>query len=154
MKILIVFGSSTGNTEELANTIERTLGELGHANELINIAETSEVDYSDYDCLLLGSSTWDEGQPQLDYRFHLEDLQSSPPNLEGKPFAVFGTGESCYEFFCGGVDKLEETYASFGGRKAHESLKIDTLEEDPVENERVVEWTQKVMEKVIPGNVD
>jgi flavodoxin I len=149
MKILVLFGSSTGNTEELANTIHQTLQDLGREADLVNIAETSEVDYLAYSVLLLGSSTWDEGQVQLDFRFHLEDLQSESPDLSGKSFAVFGTGESCYEFFAGGVDKLEEQYAEFGAEKIHDSLKIDTLEEDPVENEQVVEWAKKIAEKLV-----
>lgn len=148
MKILVLFGSSTGNTEELANTIYEQLQKLGYEPDLVNIAETAEINYSDYQVLLLGSSTWDEGQVQLDFRFHLEDLQGNQPDLNGKLFAVFGTGESCYEFFAEGVNKLEEQYSQFGADKLHDPLKIDTLEEDPVENEKVVEWAKAVAEKL------
>lgn len=147
MKTLVLFGSSTGNTEELAGTVYNVLLENGQDVELVNIAENTAINYSQYDYLFLGSSTWDEGQVQLDFRFYLEDLQSNPPDLNGKKFVVFGTGESCYPHFCGGIDKLEVAFAAFGANKIYDSLKIDTLEEDPVENERVVEWAKAVLEK-------
>ncbi len=148
MNFLILFGSSTGNTEELANTVQATLQNLGHKAELINIAEESDIDYAAYDFLFIGSSTWDEGQPQLDLRFHIEDLEAAKVDLSGKKFAVFGTGESAYEFFCGGIDQVEGKYQQFRAKKAHDSLKIDTLEEDPVDNEKTVEWTKSVVSKM------
>ncbi len=145
MKVLVLFGSSTGNTEELANTVAKTLQAKGMETDLINIADTTDIEYDKYDFLFLGTSTWDEGQTQLDFRFYLEDLQNNPPKLEGKRFAVFGTGESCYEFFCGGTEKLAEEFKKFGGIQVGDILKIDTLEEDPVENQKTVDWTNEII---------
>ena len=146
MHILILFGSSTGNTEELAKTVAQVANSKGVTTDLVNVAEVVNLDYGKYDFLFLGTSTWDEGQTQLDFRFYLEDLQANPPQLNGKKFAVFGTGESCYQFFCGGTEKLAEAFASFGGTRVGEILKIDTLEEDPVDNAKVKTWVADILD--------
>ena len=145
-KVLVLFGSSTGNTEELAKTVAEVANFRGLTTDLINVAEVSNLDYGKYDFLFLGTSTWDEGQTQLDFRFYLEDLQANPPQLNGKEFAVFGTGETCYQFFCGGTEKLAQAFESFGGKKVGEILKIDTLEEDPVDNAKVKSWANEVID--------
>lgn len=148
MKFLVLFGSSTGNTEELAKTVQKVLSTTQQVVDLVNVAEITTIDYNQYNYLFLGASTWDEGQVQLDFRFHLEDLQKNPPNLQGIGFAVFGTGESCYQFFARAVDRLEEAYEAWGAHKIHHSLKIDTLEEDPVDNPKVIQWTQEIVRKL------
>ncbi len=146
-KVLVLFGSSTGNTEELAKTVAQVAESKGLVVDLINVAEVSGVNYVEYDFLFLGTSTWDEGQTQLDFRFYLEDLQVNPPQLDGKKFAVFGTGESCYQFFCGGTEKLAQAFEAFGGSKVGEILKIDTLEEDPVDNAKVKTWATEIIDR-------
>jgi len=149
MHVLILFGSSTGNTEELAKTVAQVANSKGVTTDLVNVAEVANLDYGKYDFLFLGTSTWDEGQTQLDFRFYLEDLQANPPQLNGKKFAVFGTGESCYQFFCGGTEKLAEAFASFGGIRVGEILKIDTLEEDPVDNAKVKTWAADILDNLL-----
>ena len=149
MHVLVLFGSSTGNTEELAKTVAQVANSKGITTDLVNVAEVANLDYGKYDFLFLGTSTWDEGQTQLDFRFYLEDLQANPPQLNGKKFAVFGTGESCYQFFCGGTEKLAEAFASFGGTRVGEILKIDTLEEDPVDNAKVKTWAADILDNLL-----
>ena len=60
MHILILFGSSTGNTEELAKTVAQVANSKEVTTDLVNVAEVANLDYGKYDFLFLGTSTWDE----------------------------------------------------------------------------------------------
>jgi len=62
------------------------------------------------------------------------------PSFKGKRFAVFGCGDSTYDYFCGAVDAIEELIKAKGGTLVMESLKIDG---DP-EAEEIREWTESV----------
>jgi flavodoxin I len=84
-KINIIYGSTTGNTEEAANLIAAELG-----GTAINVTETSPADF-EADLLVLGSSTWGVGELQDDWFDGLASLDSA--NLEGKQIALFGEGD-------------------------------------------------------------
>lgn len=115
-KIGIFYGSTTGTTEEVANKIAGKLGV--DAADVYNVAETAPDKVGDYDVLLLGSSTWGDGELQDDWYDFIDGLQAL--DLKGKEIAVFGCGdESMADTFCNAVgiiyDCLQETGAKFIG---------------------------------------
>ena len=57
-KIGLFYGSTTGKTEEVAETIQAHLG----GEEVVGmheIADASSEDFAQYDCLIIGCPTWD-----------------------------------------------------------------------------------------------
>ena len=58
-KILIVYGSSTGNTENIARLITRGLSDAGHDVTLENAADVKAAGLAKgYDAVLMGASVW------------------------------------------------------------------------------------------------
>ena len=56
-KILIVYGSSTGNTESIAHKLEQQLAAAGHEVKVLNAADASAEHLADgYDAVLFGAS--------------------------------------------------------------------------------------------------
>jgi len=140
---LIIFGSTTGNTESVADTIEADLSGADYTVKKINVSDVDvEILNETFDLYLLGSSTWgdDEIEFQEDFVPFYENMNGDL-NLSGKKFAVFGCGDSSYEYFCGAVDELEERIGKLGGTLVCESLRIDG---EPEESD-VNEWTQDVI---------
>lgn len=141
---LIIYGSTTGNTEFTAETIESYLADKGAYEVTVkNVSDTSVSELDDaYDLYLLGCSTWGEDEIELqeDFESFYEDLNGDL-NLSGKKFAVFGCGDSSYEYFCGAVDVIEERVEKLGASLVTESLRIDG---EPEENE-INEWAQDVI---------
>ena len=86
-KIGIIFGSSTGNTEAVAEKLKDSLGDA----DLISVSADAIKKVQDYDVVLLGSSTWGLGDLQDDWEGLLEDLGSA--DLNGKKVGFFGTGD-------------------------------------------------------------
>jgi len=141
-KALIVYGSTTGNTEDVANTIGAVLKDGGLDVDVKNAAGVQAGKLAEgYDAVLFGCSTWgdDEVELQDDFVPLYENLDQA--GLSGKKTAVFGCGDSSYEFFCGAVDAIEEKAAQLGADIAVASLKIDG---DPEDGE-VENWARDVL---------
>ena len=99
---VVVYGSSTGTCESIAQTIAEKLGV-----EAIDAANLSADTIKAHDNLLLGTSTWGAGELQDDWYDALKTIKAE--GLEGKTVAVFGCGdcEAYCDTFCGGMKELQ-----------------------------------------------
>ena len=105
-KTCIIYGSSTGTCQAIAENIAGKLG-VGAADVL----DVSSIDASTPDAytnLILGTSTWGAGELQDDWYDGLKVLQGA--NLSGKTVALFGCGdsESYSDTFCDAMGLLYE----------------------------------------------
>lgn len=144
-KALIVYGSTTGNTKDVATVIESVLKDAGLDVVLQNVEDVKADKLADgYDAVLFGCSTWgdDDIELQEDFIPLYENLDKA--DLDGKKVAVFGCGESSYTHFCGAVDAIEEKAAKIGARIVGTPLKIDGV---PDVNE-VKAWADKILKDV------
>tara|TARA_Y100000588_G_scaffold43032_1_gene40950 strand:+ start:2302 stop:2817 length:516 start_codon:yes stop_codon:yes gene_type:complete len=90
MKIGIFYGSTTGNTENAAEKIERALE--NHVSHIADIAYTEPNVLLNYDVLILGVPTWDVGQLQIDWETFLHNMDGL--DLTDRKVALFGMGDS------------------------------------------------------------
>jgi flavodoxin I len=88
-KIGIFYGSSTGQTEIVAEKLQSLFGE--DAADLINVDIATREDLEKYPYLVLGTPTWGFGEMQDDWEDFAEIL--SEANLKGKKIALFGLGD-------------------------------------------------------------
>ena len=123
---IVVFGSTTGNTETLAGGVEEGLKEGLVDVTVKNVTQTGVEELSSYDCIILGSSTWGLGELQDDFVPFHEKL--AKVTLHGKKAAVFGPGdeESFPDNFCTAVDTLAERLTKCGAAIVAPKLKIQT----------------------------
>lgn len=100
-KTVVVYGSSTGTCEAIANMIASKLGV-----ETINVADLNDAVVADNDNLILGTSTWGAGELQDDWYDGVEVLKGA--DLAGKTVALFGCGdaESYPDTFCGAMAEI------------------------------------------------
>lgn len=147
-KVLIVYGSTTGNTQSIAERVKEKVEGAGHEVVLKNAMESTTDDLQGYDIYLFGSSTWNDGELQDDLvELHMQ-LEDEPPTLTGSRFASFGCGESVYEKFCAAVDILDEAFEKWGSTKIVEGLKIDGYPEEDVNVQKVEAWTTELISKL------
>jgi flavodoxin I len=85
----IYYGSTTGNTQNLAESIAHSLGVPTSNIHDVNSAKTG---FDNYDVLLFGSSTMGMGDLQDDWEYFIDKVKAA--DLEGKKVALFGCGDS------------------------------------------------------------
>ncbi len=144
-KALIIFGTTTGNTEEMADIIRQMIAECGFETEMKNVTEAVVTDLTaGYDLVLLGCPAYGDDDVELQEDFDEFYEQLDGINLNGGRFAVFAPGDSSYTHFCGSVDKLEEKIEELGGKMAADGLKIDGYPGDA--EDEIQEWARSVTE--------
>ncbi|MCG8531939.1 MAG: flavodoxin [Desulfovibrionales bacterium] len=145
--VFITYGSTTGNTEYVAESIQRTFEQSGHSVTVEDVADISASDLTKtFDLYCLGCSTWgdDEIELQDDFIPVYEDIEGL--DLNGKQIACFGCGDSSYTYFCGAVDAIEAACKTAGAAPVIESLKIDG---DPkAEQGDIDAWANELLSKI------
>ncbi len=104
-RAIIVYGSNTGNTESLAEALAEELQSRFDVT-VQRVTDVAPEDVLDYDLIVLGSSTWNDGELQEDFQDFYEEMDRL--DLSGKKVAVFGPGDSSWDEYCRAVDLLEE----------------------------------------------
>lgn len=107
---IIVYGSTSGNCESIANRIAKALG----VSTVVSASALTAKLINDNTNLILGSSTWGSGDLQDEWYDAIEILKSS--DLSGKTVAVFGCGDSSgfSTTFCDAMFALYEAAKSAG----------------------------------------
>lgn len=158
-KTLVVYGSTTGTCEGIAETIASKLG-----TEAINVTELDGAQVAEADNLVLGTSTWGAGELQDDWYDGVSLLKGA--NLNGKTIALFGCGdsESYCDTFCGAMgeiyDALKDSGARFVGQvdasgytyddstAVHDGkfvgLALDDVNESDRTEERIDAWIEAI----------
>ena len=116
-KTAIIYGSTTGTTEDIAGRIASKLDIA--QGDIYEISKVTADTVAGYDTLLLGSSTWGSGDLQDDWYDGIETLKGA--DLAGKKIALFGCGDSSSysDTFCSALgtiyNDLKDSGATFVG---------------------------------------
>lgn len=116
-KTAIIYGSTTGTTEDIAGRIASKLNIA--QGDIYEISKVTADTVAGYDTLLLGSSTWGSGDLQDDWYDGIETLKGA--GLAGKKIALFGCGDSSSysDTFCSALgtiyNDLKDSGATFVG---------------------------------------
>ena len=109
-KVGIFYGSTTGNTESVAEMIKEKLG--ADIVDLHNVESASVADMDTYQNLIFGTSTWGLGDLQDDFQDFISGLADA--DLSGKVVALYGLGDSS-AYADTFVDGMGEIYESIQG---------------------------------------
>lgn len=119
-KTIVVYGSSTGTCESIAQTLGEKLGA-----DVIDVAKLTAADVKSADNLVLGTSTWGAGEMQDDWYDGVKVLKEV--GLSGKKVAVFGCGDSSSysDTFCGGMKELYDAAKEAGATMVGDDVPTD-----------------------------
>lgn len=103
-KIGIFYGTTTGNTQQIAEAISSKLGNC----ELIDVAKASKDDIAKYTNLILAASTYGDGDLQTDWEDFVGNL--SADDFNGKIVAIVGLGDQdgYSDTFCDSIGLLAD----------------------------------------------
>lgn len=90
-KTAIFYGSTGGNTKEAATLVHRELGGEAVA-DIFDVSKLKDVSaFAPYENLILGTSTWGDGDLQDDWYDFLKEFEKA--DLGSKKVALFGLGD-------------------------------------------------------------
>jgi len=159
--IAIIYGSNGGATEGVAKMIK---DKLALEADLLDVGRIKMDKLSEYSHLILGTSTWGEGELQDDWDDALDEFQSV--EFGGKTVALFGLGdqEGYGEEFVDALGLLYEKVTSQGASVVGKwstdgyeydsskaevdgqfvGLVIDEDNQDELTQERVNRWVEMI----------
>jgi len=123
MRIKLIYGSDTGNTELVTEDLVKLLGNV----EVTTVADLTPEDW-DYDNFILGIPTWYDGELQSDWEDYFEEFKTI--DFKGKVIALLGLGDQIgyEEWFCDGIGILAEVIIENGGKVIGYTEKDDSYE--------------------------
>lgn len=158
-KTVVIYGSSTGTCQSIAENIASKLGV-----EAVDVANLNATLIAEYDNLLLGTSTWGSGELQDDWYDGVKVLKDS--TLAGKTVAVFGCGdaESYSDTFCSAMAEIYNVAKEAGATVIGEvstdgytfddseavidgqfvGLALDDVNEDDKTESRIDAWLENI----------
>jgi len=140
MNVLIAYFTYSGNTEEIAEIIEKRLLEQGVSVDMYEIGFGVIPDVATYDVIFLGTFTWDYGATPDEVKDFIREVGYKPDNM-----AIFGSGDTQFggdALFCQAVDKLVWFYDSkWPGLKIEQSPRG---QQETIVNE----WVEGVLDYV------
>ncbi len=146
MDTLLIYATNSGGTAQAAQMIANTLTSKGHVVTVKEAKDAVPADITAAPFVILGSPSWDyngmDGQPlpeMVELIDRCKDIQ-----LEGKPCAVFGLGDSNYTYFCGAVTYLEAFIKRAKGILVLPSLKVDGFYMRPEAGEHITKWADEL----------
>ncbi|MEK3890296.1 flavodoxin [Bacillus sp. FSL K6-3431] len=127
--VLLIYTSSTGNTELMADMM---IAALQKANLHLSVKDAFDVEPKEllhYDGILIGTYTWDGGVIPDEFMDFYEELDEF--DLKGKKAAVFGSGDSYYtSTFGAAIHLFTNKLHSIGAEIVVDSLLVDLQPDD------------------------
>ncbi|GAF16190.1 LOW QUALITY PROTEIN: sulfite reductase [Bacillus sp. JCM 19046] len=115
-QITILYGSQTGNGQQLAEEAKRQLEGDGFAVELSSMHTYKAKELKTVHRLLVIVSTHGEGEPPDNaMTFHEFLMGRKAPKLNDLQYAVLALGDSSYEFYCETGKQFDQRLAELGG---------------------------------------
>lgn len=160
-KIGIFYGTTTGKTKEIVDEVAAKLGDC----DLFDVANASKDDITNYENLILASSTYGEGDLQTDWEDFAETL--SEDDFANKVVAIIGLGDQdgYSDSFCDSIGILAELAkkATIIGKTKNEGyefsqsrslsgdeflgLAIDDDNQSDLTAQRVESWVNEIKDK-------
>ncbi|WP_295392422.1 flavodoxin domain-containing protein [uncultured Thiodictyon sp.] len=115
--LTILYGSQTGNTRTVAESLAALVRARGTEPRLLSMADYRPRDLARERLLLVVVSTQGEGEPPESAReLHAFLHGKRAPRLEGLRYGVLGLGDSSYEHFCKTARDFDERFKALGGQ--------------------------------------
>ncbi|MBA2874748.1 flavodoxin [Thermaerobacillus caldiproteolyticus] len=145
-KLIMVYTSMTGNTEEMADAIVEGIKEEGFDIEVKEVLDADAEELEAYDGILLGAYTWGDGELPDDFLDFYDDMEDI--DLSEKKAAVFGSCDSNYEKYGAAVDILIDKLKEIGAEVVLEGLKIE-LAPSNEERETCKQFGKRFVQSVV-----
>lgn len=131
MPLTILFGSQTGNAENLSKRIAKEAGKRGFAPTVQDLGKYATAQLVSEQALLVVTSTYGDGEPPDNAKAFWEFLSSeAAPKLAQTKFSVLALGDTNYAKFCAFGKSVDERLEKLGATRVHPRTDCDVEYEE------------------------
>lgn len=125
-EVTILYGSETGNCQEVAEDLSGKLESQPCNVTLASMLDFKPKNLKNTDHILVVVATHGEGDPPEPGLSFYETLNSrKAPKLEGVQFSVLSLGDLSYEYFCQAGKDLDQRLEELGGERLYPRVDCD-----------------------------
>ncbi|HFN0503122.1 TPA: NADPH-dependent assimilatory sulfite reductase flavoprotein subunit [Klebsiella pneumoniae] len=140
--ITLISASQTGNARRVAEALRDDLLAAKLNVKLVNAGDYKFKQIAAEKLLVVVTSTQGEGEPPEEaVALHKFLFSKKAPKLDGTAFAVFGLGDTSYEFFCQSGKDFDNKLAELGAKRL-----LDRVDADVEYQAAAAEWRARVVE--------
>lgn len=140
--ITLLSASQTGNARRLAEQLRDDLLAAKLNVNLVNAGDYKFKQIGQEKMLVVVTSTQGEGEPPEEaVALHKFLMSKKAPKMEGAAFAVFGLGDTSYEFFSQAGKDFDSRLAELGGERL-----LDRVDADVEYAEQATAWRSALTE--------
>ncbi|EPM0238931.1 NADPH-dependent assimilatory sulfite reductase flavoprotein subunit [Klebsiella pneumoniae] len=140
--ITLISASQTGNARRVAEALRDDLLAAKLNVKLVNAGDYKFKQIAAEKLLVVVTSTQGEGEPPEEaVALHKFLFSKKAPKLDGTAFAVFGLGDTSYEFFCQSGKDFDNKLAELGAERL-----LDRVVADVEYQAAAAEWRARVVE--------
>lgn len=140
--ITLISASQTGNARRVAEALRDDLLAAKLSVTLVNAGDYKFKQIANEKLLVIVTSTQGEGEPPEEaVALHKFLFSKKAPKLENTAFAIFGLGDTSYEFFCQSGKDFDSKLAELGGERL-----LDRVDADVEYQAAAAEWRARVVE--------
>ncbi|MEB5938881.1 NADPH-dependent assimilatory sulfite reductase flavoprotein subunit [Klebsiella pneumoniae] len=140
--ITLISASQTGNARRVAEALRDDLLAAKLNVKLVNAGDYKFKQIAAEKLLVVVTSTLGEGEPPEEaVALHKFLFSKKAPKLDGTAFAVFGLGDTSYEFFCQSGKDFDNKLAELGAERL-----LDRVDADVEYQAAAAEWRARVVE--------
>ncbi|WP_172741775.1 NADPH-dependent assimilatory sulfite reductase flavoprotein subunit [Citrobacter youngae] len=139
--ITLISASQTGNARRVAEALRDDLIAAKLNVTLINAGDYKFKQIANEKLLIVVASTQGEGEPAEEaVALHKFLFSKKAPKLENTAFAVFGLGDTSYEFFCKAGKDFDSRLAELGGERL-----LDRVDADVEYQAAAAQWRERLV---------
>jgi len=140
--VTLISASQTGNARRLAEQLRDALVAAKLNVNLVNAGDYKFKQIAQEKLLVVVASTQGEGEPAEEaVALHKFLMSKKAPNMADTAFAVFGLGDTSYEFFCQAGKDFDARLGELGGERL-----LDRVDADVEYQEQAAAWCTQVVE--------
>lgn len=140
--ITLLSASQTGNARRVAEQLRDDLLAAKLNVKLVNAGDYKFKQIAQEKLLVVVTSTQGEGEPPEEaVALHKFLFSKKAPKLNGTAFAVFGLGDTSYEFFCQSGKDFDNKLAELGAERL-----LDRVDTDVEYQAAATQWRERIVD--------
>ena len=125
LKVLVLYGTESGNAEGLADKLSKTAKKKGFKPTLKNMSELSPTDLKKHENILTIISTWGDGEPPESATEFYNGFMAEELDLKGVNYSVLALGDTSYEKFCQTGKDFDARFEALGATRIADRVDCD-----------------------------